>query len=168
MEEISLKEKMILLDNQDKEEKEKKEKVKVKKFKVPRKGVPSKRKLRQGYTIVMRIDDNKNIDFEKVPVEDSTYKLKGGTYHSPEVKHFFTYKGKPFLIQPAKKITPHIPQMGGEHPLEGENQTSGQKYIMARMLKDTIKTKGKGGAGILIWVLVIGAGLFGINYLMGA
>ena len=151
-EEISLKEKIDILFDQ-------REEKKVKKFKVPRRGNPSKRKLKKGYMIVMRVDDNKNVDFEKQPIEDSTYRLKQGTYHSTEEKDIFLYKGKPLIIQPAKKLNPH-------NPLSGENETYGQKYIMARMLKDTIKMK-KSSGSIIIWIVVIGAILFGVNYFLG-
>ena len=36
----------------------------------------------------------------------------------------------------------------------------------AKLLRDTIKVK-SGGGGIIIWILLAGAVLFGINYLMG-
>jgi hypothetical protein len=153
-EEISLKEKVDYLF----EEKKQLERGKIKKFKIPKKGNPSKGKLKKGYTIVMRIDDNKNVDFEKQPIEDSTYKLKQGTYHSVEEQDILLYKGKPLVIQPSKKLNPY-------NPLSGTNQTYGQKYIMARMLKDTIKMK-KNAGSIIIWILVIGAAIFGVNYLI--
>ena len=38
---------------------------------------------------------------------------------------------------------------------------------MAKMLKDVIVKKSLGGAGWLIWVVIIAVAIFGINYLTG-
>lgn len=131
--------------------------VKTRKFRVPRRGKLSKSQTRKGYCTIMRIDDNKNVDFEKRQIEDSTYRLKSGTYHTSDEDDILTYKGKPFVIQPVKKLNPY-------NPLEGANETYGQKYVMARMLGDAIKmvNKKKGGAflWIILGVIVIGAVYF--------
>ena len=131
------------------------DKKKIKKFRMPRRGKVSKRQLRKGYSCIMRIDDNGNCDFEKRPIEDSTYRLKAGDYHTTNEDDMnLTYRGMPFLIQPSKKLNPY-------NPLSSENETYGQKYVMARMLGDAIKlvNKKKGGAflWIILGVVVIGA-----------
>jgi hypothetical protein len=124
------------------------DKKKIKKFRVPRRGRVSKRQSRNGYTTIMRIDDNGNVDFEKRPIEDSTYRLKAGDYHTVEEKDLnLSYKGKPFLIQATKKKNPY-------NPLSGVNETYGQKYIMARMLGDAIKMVNKKKGGAFIWIIV--------------
>jgi len=132
-------------------------KDKKKEYKLGRKGRLSKGKLKRGYTIVMRIDDNKNVDFEKQPIQDSTVKLNAGDYHAVDEKDILFYKGKPLIIQAVKKENPY-------NPLDGTNKTYGQKYIKARLLADVIKSKGK-GASWIIWIIIIGAILFGINYI---
>jgi len=125
--EPSLKEKVDLLI-------EEKNKNKAKKFRIPRRGKLNRSKIKKGYTTIMRIDDNGNVDFEKQRIQDSTYRLSTKDYHVTEKKDILSYKGKPFIIQPTKKLNPY-------NPLQGNNETYGQPYIMARMLGDTIKGK---------------------------
>lgn len=132
---------------------------KTKKFKVPRKGKVSKRQQKKGFTTIMRIDNNGNVDFEKKQIDGATYRLSTREYHATNEADILSYKGKPFIIQPTKKLNPY-------NPLSGKNETYGQPYIMARMLGDTIKVKSAKG-NILIWILIVGAVLFGINYFMG-
>jgi len=136
-----------------------KEKDLEKKFRLPRKGRVSNRKLKKGYVTILRIDENKNVDFEKQPVKNSTYRLSTGTYHTLDESEVFMYKGKPFIIQPTNKLNPY-------NPLAGKNETHGQTYIMARMLADVIKVKSR-GANIIVWLLVLGATAFEINYFAG-
>ena len=130
------------------------DKKKIKKFRMPRRGKVSKRQVRKGYTTIVRIDDNRNVDFEKRPIEDTTYRLKAGDYHVTNEEDIFTYKGNPLIFQPVKKLNPY-------NPLRGENETYGQKYVMARMLGDAIKLVGKKKGGAFLWiilgVIVIGA-----------
>jgi hypothetical protein len=130
------------------------DKKKIKKFRLPRRGKVSKRQVRKGYATIVRIDDNRNVDFEKRPIEDTTYRLKAGDYHTTNEEDIFTYKGKPLIFQPVKKLNPY-------NPLVGENETYGQKYVMARMLGDAIKLVGKKKGGAFLWIIlgivVIGA-----------
>lgn len=140
------------------------EPVKSRRFNVPRKAKVSGRALKKGYTTIMRIDENGNVDFEKQQIEGNSYRLSTGEYHSlregePE-RDILSYRGKPFVIQATKRLNPY-------NPLSGRNETSGQSYVMARMLGDTIKTKAKSG-NILIWIAVAGAVLFGLNYFLGS
>lgn len=123
------------------------DKKKIRKFRVPRRGKVSKRQSRKGYCTIVRIDENKNVDFEKRPIEDSTYRLKAGEYHTTNEEDIFTYKGKPLLFQPPKKLNPY-------NPIDGKNETYGQKYVMARMLGDAIKMVGKKKGGALIWIIL--------------
>lgn len=107
-----------------------------------------KKKLKQGYAIVQKIDDNKGVDFVKCQVSNGTFKLED-TYHAVADYDIFHYRGKPFIFQPKKKLNPF-------NPLEGKNQTYGQKYIMARMTSDIIKPKlTVGNVGWWIFVLVV-------------
>lgn len=125
---------------------------KPKPIKMPRRGKLSKMKQRKGFITIVRVDDNGNIDFEKQKIVDSTFKLSNDTYHvlpdeTPEKRSpILSYKGKPCLIQVSKRLNPF-------NPFDEKNETSGQKYLMARMLTDAIKIKSK-GSGILLWVIV--------------
>ena len=131
---------------------------KVKKFKIPMKGRVSKKKMREGYATIMVVEENKNVDFVKEPIIDSTIKLKD-TFHALNSDDLLFYKGKPLLIQAKGKINPF-------NPLIGNNETYGQKYIMARMEGDKIITKkslgwGMGIGGLIILGIIIYAVLGG-------
>jgi hypothetical protein len=137
----------------------KKDNVKIKKIKIPRRAKVRKGKLKKGWIGVLRIDENGNISGEKQKIEGSVFREKEGIYHATNGKEILFWQGKfPIVIQESKSINPIIFN-------NGENQTYGQKYIMARMLSDTIKMK-KGGGAMIIWILVIGVIVFGAGKLL--
>lgn len=116
-----------------------------KSFKIPRKARLSKKKLKEGYVTVMVLNENKNIDFKREPIEGNTVRLKD-TWHAAENDDLFFFKGKPFIIQPKHRKNPY-------NPFKEKNETYGQKHIMARMKNDIIKVKKK-MRGVIIWVLL--------------
>lgn len=154
MEEKTLKEKVDELYENNNRKNPKKRKMKPGKAKV------SKSKMKKGYVAVMKIHENKNVDFEKVPIEESAYNLKEGTYHSLSGDDVFFYRGRPLIIQPTIKKNPY-------NPLEGYNETKGQKHIMNLMSKHSIKEGKKLGGNWIIYLLIVAGAIFGIKYLMG-
>jgi len=142
MEERTLKDELRELNENLKNQKPKK-----KEFKIPFSSRISKSKLRQGYVTIIEIGENKNISFTKEPIIDGTIKLKD-TFHTLTANDIFFYKGKPMVIQAKGKINPH-------NPLDGDNETYGQKYIIARMEGDKIITKKSMGWGMGIGGLVL-------------
>jgi hypothetical protein len=138
--------------------------IKTKDMKLIRKSKVNKRKIKKGWVGVLRIDENGNISGEKQKVEDMTVKLKDGTYHATDGREILFWEGKfPVVFQPNWMANPI--QIRKDIPMN--NETYGQKYIMARMLKDAIVLKNKGSMSIIIWILIIGAAIFGIKYFMG-
>lgn len=141
-------------------------KKKEKKFKLPTKAKVSKRKAKKGFVTVELINENRELDFMKVPIEDGTIKL-GGTIHAIEDFDIFYYKGKPFIHQPKKKINPWNPLSNylnsqrkvktddGEYHILSSNEIYGQKYVMARMKSEFIKAKRNIGWGMTIFGLAI-------------
>lgn len=123
-------------------------KYKSKKFRLPSKAKINKSKLREGYVTVAIINENKNIDFTKLPIIDSTIKIED-TFHSISEEDLFIYKGKPFIFQPKNKINPY-------NPLRGPNETYGQKYVMARIEGDKLTTRRGMSTALIIGILVIG------------
>jgi hypothetical protein len=137
--------------------------VKKKRMRPPKKSKVRRGKLKKGWVGIIKIDENGNISGEKQKIDDSTYKLKDGTYHSLDGKEVLFWEGKfPIVIQPTWKKNPL--QLRKE--ADEINETYGQKYIMARMLGDTIKVKKKAG-NIIIWLMIAGAVLFAISYFTG-
>ena len=134
--------------------------LKIKQMKLPRKGKVSKRKIRKGWVGILKVFPNKAGEFEKQKVVDNVIQLKEGTYHAIDGSEVIMIKGKfPLVIQRVDKINPI--KVHDDTP----NETYGQKYIMAKMLKDVIVQKSKGGS-IIIWILIIGALIFGGKFVM--
>ena len=125
-----------------------------KKFRLPFKARIGKRKMREGYVTILIIRDNGNLDFTKEPIIDATFKLND-TIHYLDEESIFYYKGKPFIIQAKKKLTQHNPKKSDKEPLEGKNETYGQKYVMARMESDKLTLKKSMGWGMSIGAIVI-------------
>ena len=122
-------------------------KIKSKELRLPRKAKVRRSKLKKGYIGVIKIDENGNISGEKQKIEDSTLKLKEGTFHATDGEEILYWQGKfPVIIQPTWSKNPL--DVRKDKP---KNETYGQKYIMARMLKAVIVKKG-GGKGLL-WIL---------------
>ncbi len=137
--------------------------IKTREVRMPRKGKVKGRKLKQCYLGIMRVDENRNATFEKQKILGSAFKDSNGIYHASDGREILFFQGKfPFIIQPSWKTNPI-----NITPETDKNETYGDKYKMAKMLADTIKVKGKGGGNIIIWIIIAGAVLFGINYLMG-
>lgn len=119
-------------------------------------------RLKKGYVGVLKIDENRNITGEKVRIEGSAFNTKEGTYHATDGREIFFFEGRyPVIIQPSWKKNPL-----SIDPKSEVNETYGQKYMMAKMLQDTIKVKKKSG-NIIIWIIIGVAVLVGINYLTG-
>ncbi len=136
--------------------------VRTKKLKLPRKARVKKRKMKKGWVGVLWIDENKNIRGDKIKIEGSCFNEKSGTYHATTGEEIFWWEGKmPVLIQPKWRRNP----LSVKKDIAEKNETYGDKYVIARMLADVIKVKAKGGS-IIIWLLIGGAVLFGINYFM--
>ena len=137
--------------------------IKTKQLKIPRKAKVRKGKLRKGWIGVLKIDENGNISAEKTKISGSAYSLKDGSYHATDGKEILFWQGKfPILIQTAWKKNPLNVRLK-----EGEmNETYGDPYIKAKLLKDVIKVKGRSG-GFLIWILIAIGGYIGYTILFG-
>jgi hypothetical protein len=156
---ISLKEKIDTIFNSINEEAPK-EKIKIKQIKLPRKARVKKRKLKKGWIGIIKVDENRNISAEKAKVSDSTIKTKDGLYHAMEGEEILFWNGKfPVIIQPSWTVNPL--NIRKDKPT---NETYGQPYIQAKMLKDIIKPK-KGGVSWIIWIILIGGAVFLISKL---
>ena len=119
--------------------------IKTRKMKIPRKAKVRRGRIKKGWIGIVKIDENGNITGEKQKVEDSTIRLKEKTYHANDGSEIGLWEGKfPVMIQQTWKKNPISIKRGDD-----SNETYGQKYIMARMLGDTIKVKSGGGMAII-------------------
>lgn len=134
---------------------------KQKKFRMPWKARVGKAKLKKGFVTVEIIGENKAVTFEKKAIIGGTIELDG-TIHAVDNFDIYYYKGKPFIHQPITKLNPWHPlgqYLNEERIYDGKilakNEIFGQKYIMARMKSDLIKTKRKIGWGASIFGIVV-------------
>ena len=133
----------------------------TKELRLPNRAKVKKGKLKKSWIGIIKIDENRNISFEKQQIEDSTFRTKDGVYHATDGNEILMWKGKfPIVMQSATKKNPFNAYIGDKI-----NEVYGQKYIMARMLKDAIVMKNKGGMGMIIWIAIIAILGFGIKYL---
>lgn len=146
-EEKSLRDELKELKDIVSEAEDRKKRKSPKSFSLPFKARVSPNRLKKGYLTVAVINDNMTVDFTKEPIVDGTIKLED-TFHAVEEFDIFNYRGRPFVFQPKSKLNPY-------NPLQGTNQTYGQKYVMARMEGEKITQKKKIGWGISIGVLII-------------
>lgn len=128
-------------------------KKKSKKFGLYYKGIIGRRKLRAGYVIVRVKNENKAITFRKEPIIDSTIMLDD-TFHAVDNECISTYKNKPYVEIEKDKTW----AIGKPNSDSKENQTKGQKYILARMQNEAIKPKKTLGAmgGWILLLLIVG------------
>jgi hypothetical protein len=135
-----------------------------KEMKIPRRAKVRKGKAKKGWVGIIKINETGIMLGEKVKVEDSAYITKDGIYHATDgrEKIMWAARGKmfPVYFQLANKINP-INFFSDNQT----NETYGQKYIMAKMLKDTIKVKKGFNGGIIIWIIVAIAAFFAAKYI---
>ncbi len=158
MEKVSLVDKV----NELYKEKEEEKKPNTKKIKIPRKAKVKKRKLKKGFIGVLKIDENGNLSGEKQKIEGSAFRDSVGLFHATNGQEILFWEGKfPIVIQQTWKKNPV------DLRKDAKNETYGQQYIMAMMLGHAIKLKKKAG-GLILWIIIGAAVLFGINYFMGS
>ena len=131
---------------------------KIKKLRIPSKAKVGRGKLKKGWISIFRIGENGNITPTKVQIDGGVFDFlkKGGSYHATTGREILFWKGKPVIFQEDKKVNPKLFTFN-----DGDNQTYGQKNIIAAILRDTIKVK-KTGAN---WGLLIVIGI--IIYVLG-
>lgn len=129
------------------------DKKKSKKFRLLHRGLIGRRRLRAGYCIIRVRAENGAISFRKEPIIDSTIKLDD-TFHVVDSECISNYKNKPYVEIDKDRMWAR----GKSNPDSKENQTKGQKYILARMQNEAIIPKKKLGGlgGWLIFLLVAG------------
>ena len=131
----------------------------VKKLRLPRRAKVKKGRIKKNWVGLVKVDENGSMSGTKVQVEGSAFNLganlNNANYHATTGKEIVYWEGKfPVIFQETKKLNPKNFTFN-----EGDNETYGQPFVQAKMLKDVIKVKPKGGKGILI-IGVIGVALF--------
>ena len=145
--EVTLKDAILRLAEANEKNEEKK---KEKSFKIPFFSRLSKGNLKRGYVTVCYINDNKAIDFIKVPVSEGTTMIRDTPYLAM-ADHMLTYKGKPFIIQPAWNIQPFCPSKDLDDAEKERKLNIGYRLLFNKMKSDILSAKKK-----ISWLLIIG------------
>ena len=131
----------------------------VKTFKLPWSSRVNSRAAKVGYTSVLILRNNRNVEFIKAPIEDGTI-IVDGIPRISTVDYTLNYKGKPFIIIPEWSLKPFSPTENYEQTVQDKMNVAGRKVVLAKLEKEIIKPKkGMGGMGgwILLIVIVVGA-----------
>lgn len=136
-----------MLENQKELINQKKEK----KFKLPFGARLGKKALKQGYMTVVFINDNKEVEFMKVPIKEQTMMIKE-TPHLAMAKYMMTYKGKPLMIVPSWNVEPFNPAQNFNEAETGKTMSVGYRLLMNRMKSAIIE----GTKKAINWWIIVG------------
>lgn len=154
---LELKEiKDLILNNQNKFEEDKK----IKKPKLPG-GKLSLTDLKKNYVTVQIINDNREVKFIKLPIENGCVVIDGVPKMSM-TEFMLTHKGKPLIILPSWTLKPFSPVDSYNQTIQDKVTLAGRKLIIEQMRKEAIVGK-KMTFGWWAWAL-LGLAIIGIIY----
>ena len=108
-------------------------------------------KLKKNWIGVLKVDENMVGNLTKVQLDGNSFDFNHETYHAIDGSEVILINGKyPLIVQPTWRKNPLQIRKDGE-----VNETYGQEYIKAKLLKDVIKVKKPAGSGLII--ILVGA-----------
>ena len=136
-------------------------KPKEKSFKIPFKARVGKSKVKKGWVTYCKILDNREVVFEKHPVEEQVAMVD----EIPRIvtaEETLTYKGKPFVILPSWSTKPFSPSDNYQDTIAKGYAAQGWKLLLNRMKKEVITAKKQMSPWLIVGViaLIIGLGYF--------
>ena len=131
-----------------------KKEAKKRTFKIPFKGKVNKAKAKKGYTTVLLIKENRNVDFVKYPIDEQTF-MHDGAPRIATAEETLWYKGKPFLILPNWSTKPFSPTDNYQGTIQKQYGAQGARLLYNRMNMELIKAK-KSISGMLVIGIIIG------------
>lgn len=136
---------------------------KVKKFQFPWGARVTRAYAKKGYAGVCYIDENKNVNFFRTPIDEGVLTDKKGIPHIATADHVLTYKNKPFLIVAAWDQYPFSPKDKLKEAIENNSLSVGWRLLANTLESEKVKPKMQFGGAIwwIIGIIVIaGAGYF--------
>lgn len=128
--------------------------TKKKRFGIPFRGKVGRVRARRGWVTVIKILDNKNLDFDKQQVQDQTVMVDGlPRIVTPE--DILMYRGKPAVIIPSYTVKAYNPKDHYEDVLKSQLGSQGHKLLLARMLGEVIQTKKKMSMMVVFIILIV-------------
>ena len=135
-------------------------KKKEKKFRFPWRARVNKTHAKKGYTSVCYINENRGVNFMKVPIKDGTVMINEIPYLAT-TDYMLTYKNKPFLIIPSWNTEPFSPGKDLDDAKREKKTAYGYRLLLNKMKSETIEAKKKfGGIGIILVILALAAAAY--------
>lgn len=138
------------------------EKKKPREFKLPTMAKLNRRRVRDNWVTIIKINENGSLAFKKEPIIDQTVEIDG-VPRLVTAEYVLNYKNKPIIIQPSWSVLPYSPSEQYRKSLSDGSNTVGYRILLERMKAGAIGLKKKIGAGMVIGVLV---GLVVVGYLL--
>lgn len=126
------------------------EQKKIKGFKWPWTKRLGKKQLKSGWTSLIYINENKEVELIKAPISEGTLKIKDKPYIAM-ADYLLTHKGKPCMIIPSWNLEPFSPKRDMEQAERDKTINTGYRLIANQMKMDAVKPKKP-----IPWGLVIG------------
>jgi len=113
----------------------------------------SKRKVREGYTSICYINENRGVNFMRVPIKEGAI-IINGVPHIATTEYMLNYKNKPLLIVPSWSAEPFSPSQNLSEAAEKNKLNLGYKLILNTLKSEQIKEKPK-ISGMTIFIIII-------------
>jgi len=150
-EKLSIKE---ILEDIKKNQKQLIEEKKMKEVRWPWMRKVGKKKLKEGWTTLIYINENKEVELMKAPISEGTLKIKDKPY-SAMADYILSYKGKPCMIIPSWSIEPFSPKKDLADAERFKTINTGYRLIANQMKLDAVKPKKPIPWGIVIGGLAV-------------
>jgi len=150
-EERSLKEEMARLSATFEEMVQKKE---TKRFRMPFKGWMGRKKVRDGWAIILYINENRSLKFMKAPIKEGTVMIDGAPFLAT-TDYMLNYKNKPVIIIPSWNVEPFSPQNNLDEATQKAKLNVGYRMLLNRLKSEQIKPKASISIGMIIILLAV-------------
>ena len=137
-------------------------KVKIKPFKIPFRGRVNKKKARDGWVTIQKINDNRRVTWERQKIEEQTIIVDGVPRVLTADEVLFDHKGSPLVILPSWSVKPFSPTDNYSGTIQDGYATQGYRLLMNRMKNEIITAKKK-MSGMMIFgglILLVAIGYF--------
>ncbi len=141
-------------------------KKKEKKFRLPFGKKVGRLQKRKNYVTLIKINENSQIDFKKIQINDQTF-IEDGIPRLAAAGYVMYWKKNPFIILPSWSVEPFSPLENYKQSLNDGSNSVGYKLLMNRMQNEQIKPKVQIG-GWLKWIIIAGIlGIIGYAFISG-
>lgn len=133
---------------------------KEKEWKMPFRARLSKGQVKKNFATFCVVQDNKEVNFIKVPINDGTAEIDG-IPRIATANYALTYKGKPFYILPYWSLRPFSAMENIEKTEADKMNIAGRRLVLSKLEKEVIKPKGnmmQGKGWLLLLVAVVAGG----------